>query len=98
MRSTSGLVMTRGHLHDNEYGFESTRASISDQCRSLRDSVDWENSNAPSGLVAKYLLPPLVDWLRESVHIGIHCHPIEEGEVLSLGLLNASCRALWGLF
>ena len=46
-------------------------------CCSLRDSMDWLNSNAP--LCLSYHLP-LVDLLRESVHISIKYHPIEVGE------------------
>ena len=40
--------------------------------------------------------PQLVDWLSESVHIGIDHHPIKESEVFSC-LLNGLCRTLWCL-
>ena len=39
---------------------------------------------------------PLLDWLRESIHICINSHPIKEGKVF-LYLPNRSCRTLWGL-
>ena len=41
--------------HDigNALAFELTCASISEQCCSSHDSVDWVKINGPSGLVAK---------------------------------------------
>ena len=47
------------------------------------------------GKVFYYL--PLVDRLRDIVHMGIYCHPIEAGEVFSLRLLNGSCGELFGV-
>jgi len=96
--STSGLVTICGRLLDKALGCESTCASISDRCCSLRDNVDWVNNNACSGLVAKYFTtsPWLIGW--GSVHISIHGHPIKESEVFSLRLLNGSCGTFWKLF
>ena len=44
---------------------------------------------APIQLCGKVFYHLLVDWLRENVHIDITHHPIEEGKVFSLGLLNS---------
>jgi len=67
-RSTSGLVTMRSRLLDSALGTEVMRTSISDRCCNLRDSVDWVNTNAPSGLVAKNFTtsPWLTGWGRVS--------------------------------
>ena len=36
----------------------------------------------------------LIDWLRKHVHIQVDCHPIIQGEVFPLCLLNQSCGRL----
>jgi len=53
VQSTSGLVMTCGHLIDKAFEFECMQASISKQCPSFHGSVGWEKSNGHLGLVAK---------------------------------------------
>ena len=40
----------------------------------------------------------LIDWLRKHVHIQVDCHPIIQGVVFPLCLLNQSCGRLQGFF
>ena len=95
--STSGLVTTRGHLHDNAFRFDCMQASISGHSLSFCDSVGWLNSNVPSGLVAKYLTT--CPWLTGRGRVSTYLYTVIQSKSVRFSCFgfSISCAEVFGV-